>query len=101
MQDVKPGHDVRPVGSDIQAGQAILEVGDRVGSAEVGLLATVGASRIPVCAALAYFSAAPKSSGGPPLDFHHTYPQLQSASASGECIRALPQRVLNIGTPIV
>lgn len=45
---VKTGHDVRATGSDIQAGQPVLATGDRIGSAEIGLLATVGAAHVQV-----------------------------------------------------
>lgn len=44
----KAGQDIRPVGSDIQAGAVVLEAGERVGVAEVGILATVGAVKLPV-----------------------------------------------------
>jgi len=39
---------VRAVGSDIQAGEAVLRRGDRLGAAEVGLLACVGATQLQV-----------------------------------------------------
>lgn len=44
----KPGQDIRPVGSDIEAGAVVLEAGERVGVAEIGILATVGAVELPV-----------------------------------------------------
>ena len=43
-----PGDDVRAVGSDIQAGQVVLHKGTRLGAAEIGILATVGASEVQV-----------------------------------------------------
>ncbi|KAK9788847.1 hypothetical protein WJX73_005383 [Symbiochloris irregularis] len=43
-----PGQDVRAVGSDIQEGQVVLKKGTRLNAAEIGLLATVGASRVQV-----------------------------------------------------
>ncbi len=45
---VQPGDDVRPVGVDVAAGQTVLPAGDRLGAAEIGLLATVGITRVPV-----------------------------------------------------
>lgn len=41
-----PGQDVRAVGSDIRAGQAVLQAGDLLGAAEIGILATVGAATV-------------------------------------------------------
>ncbi|KAK9807616.1 hypothetical protein WJX72_004182 [[Myrmecia] bisecta] len=43
-----PGDDVRAVGSDIRAGAVVLQAGGLVGAAEVGLLATVGATSVQV-----------------------------------------------------
>ncbi len=45
---VKPGSDVRPVGYDVAVGETVLAAGTRLGAAELGLLATVGAADIPV-----------------------------------------------------
>ena len=45
-QGARPGQDIRAVGSDIREGQTVLGRGERVGPAEVGLLATIGAARI-------------------------------------------------------
>ncbi len=42
---MKPGHDVRPVGVDIELGQLILSRGDRLGASEVGLLSAVGVTQ--------------------------------------------------------
>uniref|UniRef100_A0A061S380 Molybdopterin biosynthesis protein CNX1 n=1 Tax=Tetraselmis sp. GSL018 TaxID=582737 RepID=A0A061S380_9CHLO len=47
-QAVSPGDDIRPVGCDIRAGDTVLSAGDRVGAAEIGILATVGAVRVKV-----------------------------------------------------
>ena len=47
-QSIRPGLDVRPVGSDIMTGSKVLATGARLGPAELGLLATVGASRVTV-----------------------------------------------------
>jgi gephyrin len=43
-----PGQDVRAVGSDIAAGEAVLERGSLIGAAEIGLLATVGVGVVSV-----------------------------------------------------
>lgn len=45
---VRPGDDIRPVGVDVAAGEVVLEAGTRLGVAEVGLLATVGATTVNV-----------------------------------------------------
>ncbi len=45
---VRPGDDVRPVGFDVAAGQEVLAAGTRLGAAEIGLLATVGAATVRV-----------------------------------------------------
>src|SRR5215212_4553371 len=45
---VKVGADVRPVGVDIAAGEIVLEIGERLGPAEIGLLATIGAAQVAV-----------------------------------------------------
>lgn len=45
---VEAGSGIRPVGSDIEAGQLVLERGTLLGPAEIGLLATIGAMRVPV-----------------------------------------------------
>ena len=47
-QDVPPGKWVRPLGSDIEAGATVLAAGERVGAAEIGILATVGAAHVQV-----------------------------------------------------
>jgi molybdenum cofactor synthesis domain-containing protein len=43
-----PGEDVRAVGSDVAAGECVLRAGDRLGAAEVGILASVGAATVSV-----------------------------------------------------
>lgn len=45
---VRPGENVRPMGSDIAAGQTVLQRGTALGPAEMGLLATVGAWEVQV-----------------------------------------------------
>ncbi|MBX2998492.1 MAG: hypothetical protein KF893_08295 [Caldilineaceae bacterium] len=45
---VRTGSDVRPVGVDVAAGTAVLKAGERLGAAEIGLLATVGCTAVPV-----------------------------------------------------
>lgn len=46
--DVRPGENVRPVGSDLRRGDVLLEVGTEIGAAEVGLLASLGHSLVDV-----------------------------------------------------
>ena len=48
LSSVSPGHDVRPVGFDIAKGERVLSAGDRLGPAEIGLLASVGVTSIKV-----------------------------------------------------
>ena len=45
---VAPGTDVRPVGADLEQGALVLPRGKKLGPVEMGLLATVGAARVPV-----------------------------------------------------
>jgi len=45
-QGVRIGADVRPIGSDMQAGQEVLPKATRLGAAEIGLLATVGVTQV-------------------------------------------------------
>ncbi len=47
-RDVSPGENIRPIGSDIQAGELVLAAGTRLGFAEVGLLASMGVTPVPV-----------------------------------------------------
>eukprot|EP00898_Chlorokybus_atmophyticus_P001754 jgi/Chlat1/257/Chrsp1S03145 len=48
LDAVKPGQDVRPVGSDIAQGETVLQAGERLMPSEIGILATVGASVVSV-----------------------------------------------------
>lgn len=43
-----PGEEVREIGSDVQEGQVVLEAGDRIGAAEIGILASCRISRVKV-----------------------------------------------------
>jgi gephyrin len=43
----KIGENVRQIGSDIYEGEVVLKQGDRIGPAELGLLATIGLVKIP------------------------------------------------------
>ena len=45
---VAPGYDVRQVGSDMAVGEVVLRAGQYIGAAEVGILATVGATEVKV-----------------------------------------------------
>jgi len=45
---VKAGADVRPIGVDVASGEQVLAAGERLGAAEIGLLATVGAAQVRV-----------------------------------------------------
>lgn len=45
-QAVRTGADLRPVGTDVVAGEEVLPAGSFLGPAEVGLLATVGAAQV-------------------------------------------------------
>ncbi len=45
---VQAGDDVRPIGVDVNAGQSVLEAGETLGPAEIGLLATIGAPQVAV-----------------------------------------------------
>ncbi len=45
---VSPGTDVRPIGSDLEAGALILERGRRLDAVELGMLATAGVSQVEV-----------------------------------------------------
>ena len=42
------GQEIRQVGSDVQEGEMVLEAGQRLGPAEIGLLATVGVREVSV-----------------------------------------------------
>lgn len=45
---VKAGADIRPVGVDVATSQTVVAAGERLGAAEIGLLATVGAAQVAV-----------------------------------------------------
>ena len=45
---MEPGQWIRAVGSDIAAGAVVLPAGERLGAAEIGILATVGAATVQV-----------------------------------------------------
>ncbi|MBE2182120.1 MAG: molybdopterin molybdotransferase MoeA [Anaerolineae bacterium] len=47
-QPVKSGDYIRPRGEDVQAGQRVLAKGTLLGAAEIGLMAALGISRVPV-----------------------------------------------------
>jgi molybdopterin molybdotransferase len=48
QQRPRRGENVHPPGMDLARGQHVLGAGSRIGAAEVGLLATVGCSEVPV-----------------------------------------------------
>ena len=48
QEDVAPGANVRPVGSDVRQGDLLLAAGTRLGPAELGLLASMGITPVPV-----------------------------------------------------
>lgn len=45
--EVAPAHDVRRAGEDIRPGDAVLVAGTRIGPAELGVLASLGAATVP------------------------------------------------------
>jgi gephyrin len=45
---VEAGADIRPIGFDVAVGQEVLPAGARIGAAEMGLLATIGATHVSV-----------------------------------------------------
>jgi gephyrin len=45
---VSPGQNIRPIGSDLSQGTAILRRGTRIGPIELGLIATMGYAQVPV-----------------------------------------------------
>lgn len=47
-QDLRPGLGIRPVGSDVQAGQCVLAAGQVLGPAELGMLASLSLAAAPV-----------------------------------------------------
>ncbi len=48
QQRVQPGENIRPIGSDLQAGDLLIPQGTRLGSAEIGLLASLGHAQVAV-----------------------------------------------------
>jgi gephyrin len=48
LESVKAGEAVRPIGFDIAAGSTVLTAGERLGAAEIGLLASLGIVNVPV-----------------------------------------------------
>jgi len=48
MRQVLPGEDIREVGSDMAAGEVALPARHHIGAAEIGILATVGATQVSV-----------------------------------------------------
>ncbi|OAE30164.1 hypothetical protein AXG93_4295s1190 [Marchantia polymorpha subsp. ruderalis] len=48
LEGVAKGQDIRPVGSDIAEGDVVLMAGDKIGPAEIGLLATMGFTTVKV-----------------------------------------------------
>ncbi|CAI9774549.1 unnamed protein product [Fraxinus pennsylvanica] len=48
LKQIKQGVDIRPVGCDIAEGDVVLKSGERLGPAEIGLLATVGVLTVKV-----------------------------------------------------
>jgi molybdopterin molybdotransferase len=47
-RDVAPGENIRPVGSDVHAGELVITAGTRLGFAEIGLLASLGITPVAV-----------------------------------------------------
>lgn len=48
QEDVQPGENVRPVGSDVANSSLVLAAGTRLGPAEIGLAASMGVDPVPV-----------------------------------------------------
>ncbi|GLJ08275.1 hypothetical protein SUGI_0085410 [Cryptomeria japonica] len=48
LTGVSKGHDIRPVGYDIEKGTVVLRSGEKIGAAEIGLLATIGIIMVKV-----------------------------------------------------
>ena len=48
LQEVTPGNNIRPLGEDIQQGQIVLTRGMEIGVWEIGILATLGWTTVPV-----------------------------------------------------
>ena len=47
-EDVAPGANIRPVGSDLTQGDVVLAAGTTLGPAHIGIIASVGVDRVPV-----------------------------------------------------
>ena len=47
-EDVAPGANIRPVGSDLTQGDVVLAAGTALGPAHIGIIASVGVDRVPV-----------------------------------------------------
>ena len=47
-EDVRPGENVRPVGADLRRGEILVPAGTVIGPAEIGLLASLGRTRVVV-----------------------------------------------------
>ncbi|HEV2127166.1 MAG TPA: gephyrin-like molybdotransferase Glp [Thermomicrobiales bacterium] len=47
-EDVTPGTNIRPVGSDLKRGEVVLRTGTRLHPAHIGLIASVGIAQVPV-----------------------------------------------------
>ena len=48
QEDVKPGENIRPIGSDIRQGDAVLPAGTYLGAPEIGLVANLGLNPVSV-----------------------------------------------------
>lgn len=48
MQEVAPGNNIRPAGEDMHRGQTVLLRGTEIGPWEIGILATLGWTHVPV-----------------------------------------------------
>ena len=48
LQEVAPGNNIRPAGEDMRYGQKVLTSGTEIGPWEIGILATLGWSQVPV-----------------------------------------------------
>ncbi len=48
LQEVAPGNNIRPAGEDIHRGQTVMVHGTEIGAWEIGILATLGQTSVPV-----------------------------------------------------
>ncbi len=48
LQEVAPGNNIRPAGEDMHRGQRVLSRGTEIGPWEIGILATLGWTQVPV-----------------------------------------------------